>query len=463
MILPKGCSLRWVNILSLALVSMLLNIRNTTAWASALHACERKPRPSDEWRTLPEDVCLVEGQQKATQAAWQDFAYRTFIALNWPALLQERGAVDGGKSLGATGEDHLPLSAVWQSYKSPEEIFLNDGVKPQDWNASPPNSACASSEVTKTLHHINQPAFFGRPRGALVDRNKEYVYYETFINKEEFDYIMKHKYYDSREQKKAQSVGGVPKFPWGSLQVKAAWRQLDPATDIMDRYFRMQAWTKDANDKCQSATFGLVGLHIARLTRLSSETWFWTTFEHVDNVETELQLLRPDGTLLTPSFNPGLNGEPKPPYEVGYFVKGEQGAVNPQIAPNQKPLRKEQRLPVFVSRFHNGKESATAASEWYRSHDPIKGTVWENYRLTGSMVNTLYVSDPEEKCAVADQLETEFSNCHLTNAVLETFNQDKNCLHCHEHAQPLCAANSQNSVLSFILRRAQPDLNECPR
>lgn len=49
-------------------------------------------------------------------------------------------------------------------------------------------------------------------------------------------------------------------------------------------------------------TFGLIGLHILRLTPTTGATWFWSTFEHVDNVTVPDGIQRPDGSALTPSL-----------------------------------------------------------------------------------------------------------------------------------------------------------------
>ena len=52
-----------------------------------------------------------------TFASMGDFAWRAFIALNWPSAGGERGAPDRAKSLGGPGP------RVWETFKSAAETF----------------------------------------------------------------------------------------------------------------------------------------------------------------------------------------------------------------------------------------------------------------------------------------------------------------------------------------------------
>ena len=55
-----------------------------------------------------------------TFASMGDFAWRAFIALNWPSVTGERGAPDRAKTLGDSGP------RVWETFKSAAETFPFD-------------------------------------------------------------------------------------------------------------------------------------------------------------------------------------------------------------------------------------------------------------------------------------------------------------------------------------------------
>src|SRR5262245_43264375 len=62
-----------------------------------------------------------------TQTDASEFAWQSFVALNWPALAGSRGVADPNKIIGEPGP------VVWETWKAPEEIFYPDGRKPPGW------------------------------------------------------------------------------------------------------------------------------------------------------------------------------------------------------------------------------------------------------------------------------------------------------------------------------------------
>jgi hypothetical protein len=154
-----------------------------------------------------------------------------------------------------------------------------------------------------------------------MDQYRRYVRYQVAMNRSYFDYIRSHSYFDAEVQRRAVRVteqaqysdqstapdGGFVGLPTdhvdepGMLEIKSAWRGLDPKLDQTQRYYSRPGFILSPDRKyCATAPagVGLVALHIHRVTRLSHVA---STFEHIDNVAV------PDDSTthkLHPSFNP---------------------------------------------------------------------------------------------------------------------------------------------------------------
>ena len=92
----------------------------------------------------------------------------------------------------------------------------------------------------------------------------------------------------------SQLQGPVISFPPGTIEVKAAFRELTPAEKDSGRFYqtRVRYYEQDSQDPNQAcyreAVWGLIGLHIIHKTP-SAPWWIYATFEQTDN------LLTPDG------------------------------------------------------------------------------------------------------------------------------------------------------------------------
>ena len=106
-----------------------------------------------------------------------NFAWRAFIALNWPSLLDaaHRGVPDRSKSLGDSGK------RVWETFKSDYELFAvgDDGRRaaPSPWTSYDGRNPCGPGvdNREKTIASFapfadfNQPSFaVGEPANPLV-------------------------------------------------------------------------------------------------------------------------------------------------------------------------------------------------------------------------------------------------------------------------------------------------------
>ncbi|HLW93054.1 MAG TPA: hypothetical protein VKS78_17365, partial [Roseiarcus sp.] len=163
-------------------------------------------------------------------AAIGDFAWRAFIALNWPAAndATTRGAPDRAKAFGDPGP------RVWETFKSAAETFPvgADGrcIEPTPWSSFAGPDPCGSDKREKTVAafkpfaEFNQPSFSSdAPANPLVAQNGEYVRYEVRFNAVEFATFVGNGWSGGRN---LPDVEHPAQFPVGSIAVKAAWRPL---------------------------------------------------------------------------------------------------------------------------------------------------------------------------------------------------------------------------------------------
>lgn len=214
----------------------------------------------------------------ASQQAFDDYSWRLFIALNWPAMAGQRGQPDCSQPLGGTG------TRVWQSYKTVSEIFLPNGANPGPWNSPLGTRSLgiiniAALKNTSVVQAVDQAV-----GGWLIDQKGNPTYYDISANQASYDYIVANGFYNANTVSRAQNIA----FPAQATEVKAAWRVLTSQDDA-SRYLTTQAQVAQFNAQGQPtgstapATLGLVGLHII-VKAPGYPQWIWSTFEQVDNV-----------------------------------------------------------------------------------------------------------------------------------------------------------------------------------
>ena len=227
-----------------------------------------------------------------------NFAWRAFIALNWPSLLDtaHRGLPDRSKSLGDEGK------RVWETFKSDYELFAigDDGNRaaPSPWTSYDGRNPCGdridNREKTiasfEAFADFNQPSFtVGVPANPLVGVNGAYTRYEIHFNEAEFSAFAANGWSRARNLPDEKRPAHLPA---GSIEVKAAWLPMSEAEAraVRARYYVETAEIVDVAMTlkagrliCSKSAVALVGLHIAIKTE-SRPQWVWSTFEHVDNV-----------------------------------------------------------------------------------------------------------------------------------------------------------------------------------
>lgn len=463
--------------------------------------------------TLPPDAHLLpltfdESPDPAQQQFnYYDFMWRSFIALNWPnvpittAMVNGRHVITGGfrgepdtraSILDQTG-NRVVGPGVWETYREPDEIFLPPEKWPDypQWNtprAFPDTVFIAAggspplrwpTPLTAYATDIFQPYFFPASTGPLVDQNGNYVRYEVAVNQAFFTYVRHFEYFNAarqiadvtrsvadpsaadgfqrppfgfaREFAPGGYLSALPPFArQGMVDVKAAWRVLDPARgDRPERYLHRDIFI-DKNGTVQ--LMGLVALHILRYTPNGEGAFVAATFEHVDNTSIEPQFRNVPG--LKPSFNTG-----RPPSEIQKRL-GFEGPIPPleqRVDPAPVDIYRVTPLPV-------GDLSVSAANARYQQM--LARSVFRFYRLIGTQnkrpENIIAGADPNLNGHEGPVTGVYTNTSNLINAALESYSQANfSCILCHVRARPqgvpLAAEQIDHfKILTFLLQSAKP-------
>ncbi|MCB1718934.1 MAG: hypothetical protein KDK05_27680 [Candidatus Competibacteraceae bacterium] len=285
--------------------------------------------PSDVDNAL-KNALLEQGRLQAAHRLFEKHAWQTFIALNWP--LNEQG--DLQPEPGAAGAPR------WTTWSEIYEVFKQDGSAPDPWgqaqrtlppltNIELPRTEDQSlpypdiaSGAARVLHNLSSTAAFTildevnqAFSNALWDQNGNLVHYEVLINQEQYDYIVDNQLYHVDGQIDYLQQHGRLSFPVGqfgttqkgAIEIKLAWKQLDPDADDPSRYLTQIAYIPSGPEQPRwvPVQMGLVGFHIAQKTA-GSPQWIWSTFEHIDNVEVDMLAharVKGESVPLRPAFN----------------------------------------------------------------------------------------------------------------------------------------------------------------
>lgn len=269
-------------------------------------------------------------------------SWKTFVALNWPMGTD-------GKPQGKLDDEGQPM---WSGWKESFEVYKPNGTKPLPWGDDrdlnervlgfmnlPVDARKKNVRVLYRNNKHNEASdkadesdqAFG---GGLWDQNGNLVMYEVLMNESEFNYVVTNTLYNVEGQIEFSSKNGKANFPsgtfgeepLGAIEIKIAWKVIDPDKDIASRYLTIDGYipdpkeytiSKNPNDPPCYVVFpkdptyikvklGMVGMHIAMKTT-SSPQWIWATFEQKDNIEADPKVtgksLSGKTVGLKPSFN----------------------------------------------------------------------------------------------------------------------------------------------------------------
>lgn len=367
---------------------------------------------------------------------FDDFSWRMFIALNWPAKSDSRGAPNRTEVFGAAS-----TKVVWGTWKADWELLQPNGARPSPWiefaAVSPhPEAEWENAGKSKVLggfrgtgtviEHYNQ-AGLGVPTGTLVARNRTYTRYEIAMNQTQYEFIRGDNAIPATWlylRRNLPAVGAAPlKFPTGSVEVKAAWREfkLPEEHALLPRYYTVEADLIDpVTQTGRRKTMGLVGLHIVARTATRPE-WIWSTFEQVDNLSIEAG----SPAELTPTYNDPAGPQVSTAGGVNVLAPIVDAAHPPQVMP----------VPAQVVRNKAITSSTAATNALYRGHADVRGTVWKNYQLVMTQWPTTAASGTSYPAAAGNPFPGDALTATTTsNAAMETMNFVQNtqsCMRCH--------------------------------
>ncbi len=361
-------------------------------------------------------------------AAFDDYSWRLFIALNWPAMAGIRGVPDESKGFGdLSGADN---QVVWETWKSDYEVLGPNGMEPTEWSSFDGSTPCRDLPYNGSGHRkilgsfsgysdFNQ-AGNGRPGGPLIAQNHTYVRFEVRLNEADFNFIRDQALY--RPERLVTDGSVSVRFPVNSVAVKAAWKIIKPdeLPAAQGRYYIADALVFDPATKGYVVQkLGLVGLHIVQKTA-NRPQWVWSSFEQIDNVPEA-------GVCPTLGRHYSFNNPEK------------SQALWPSVAPapiSKTNLPIEDPKPMQVIRIKKIADSTQKTNDDY--HALLKGTVWEHYEL----VMTQWPKFPEPEAENGAPFPGEFTGpnpmTNVANTTMETYFQkaaSTSCMACHDSAR----------------------------
>jgi hypothetical protein len=412
------------------------------------------------------------------------FAWRTFIALNWPGNMGTRGQPDTSQGTDGFGRPGDVNPTVWQTYRAKDDVFRDGADPPLPWNddeAIPPTPSCQQAARLREAPYLPVmrmttkfgPLLFEQVQASgapLIDQNHNLVRYEERMNFLEYSYIRHNHLYDADAQAtlvtndrlwlpasvlpeggQNGSEGGQNGSD-GAIEVKAAWRQLtDEEAGIAGRFKITKALIFDPSARTCSnpTTMGLVGLHIVRKTS-SMQQMMWATFEQVDNVP--LHWGAPDPPVKYSFYNPSCQ-KPDP-----CTANATPRPVPPGATPKPVQVERVQPIPAEVRQLNQYVQQLIANST--DRHD----SVWQYYQLINvRWPSHSFTPDPSQTSQVPiDLTPFQFESTGqrpVNNVVLETYVQALDCTSCHRGAAiaPSAAASCTPIVpsdFSFMFRNA---------
>jgi hypothetical protein len=415
------------------LLLLLLPMATFEKSAKAQSACPNPPVISIGSPNVPTDVCVPSGFPGNPIQFFDDFSWKSFIAMIWPALNNQRGQPDASKHVGDTSGP-----VVFETLKADWELFQ---ANPSSFNTFPPANPCGGSASMGfndfILASFNKFGNLGEAGSrklvhALPAQNGTWVRYATAFNQTEYDRIVSDKLYIQDDLDKASPVT----LPNNSIDVKSSWIEMSKVPHP-ERYYTRTATVMDpATGACSQILVGLVGLHIVQKT-VSRPQWIWSTFEQVDNVP------------------PADNGAPSPPT---FTFNDGHGA--PMPSPNQDPNGGFPPTDWSNPKIYNVdrvKPINTSTEGTNAKYRQALGGVWQNYKLVMTQWPVPQGNVPPEGPVPPSQAGTPNltfpgigATSSFANTTLETFEQGSiatGCMACHNIAN---TASGMNPATDFV-------------
>jgi hypothetical protein len=418
---------------------------------------------------------LGDAPSTTSQKTVNCFAWQQFISLNWPSA---------GHGLGEAG-DRTP--APWQRFPSLADV-LGPGGRARLPAACAIRAKAAGLPNPDDLTIFQAPAARERKRprinsteqaGAadnqaawVGDSNGANLWYEIRVNREEADYIAANRLESVAAQAAYIAAGhpltlpkGREDGPTGAIEIKAAWMEVPDPGNSKCRYFKTgDAAIIDAEgEDCRLTEVALVGLHVIQKTS-RQPSFFWATFEHIDNVPDEsgpvsggynlynehcqprTVTVDDPRCLASPVSNPavgvasrevtvGCEPNARPPYHIG------------GSCPAPRPIQTTRVVPIEPDTDDVNRMVQDSISRTY------PGSVWRNYKLVNVQWALARAIDPEAPLVGQARLPTTLPNIPVSNTTMETYLQTTTCTTCHVNAA-LANPTTHSSDFSFVFQAA---------
>ena len=228
--------------------------------------CARSSMALD-WR----DPWLEPYDPVAAATSSDEYAWRIFVALNWPADTRAR-----------TADTAVPFGAdqptVWETWQSTGDVYLANGADPGPWapgaevrSADPERRfETFSLKDLRNVRHVVGGVMVPFVDSIATARRLT----EIRMNRASFEFIRSRRLYSREGQIQDYASGDAVSFPYGAKEVKAKWRPISQSE--RSRYHTTLVTLADGTQRL----YGLTALHIASK---DLPNWLWATFEHVDN------------------------------------------------------------------------------------------------------------------------------------------------------------------------------------
>jgi len=378
---------------------------------------------------LPADVCIPDGFTDVAVDYFDDYSWRTFAGLVWPAAPGRRGVAATDKGVATPGP------RVFETYKALWEIFRRDGTPPEPaFN----RYDTASEDLCGVAAHFGEVVIgslsgiddIGQAGIGVLDppiaaQNGRYVRTLTLYNQLAFDHIVSHRYY----LRSALPAVPLPRpdrpvleFPIGSIALKTAWVDVTGlSAALVARIYTRPALVKRADGRgCERTTMGLVGMHIAQKTE-SRPQWIWSSFEQND--------------LAPPAWadSPG-----------SYVLNDGRGRPMPESNPlSITPLLPEPATPFNIWRNPAAPILTRTELTSFAYKRLLEGTPWRHYRLVLTQWPRLDGNQADPIPPTVDGgIDHSFPGTGafsaFTNLTMETFDQhgvQLGCMSCHNRAR----------------------------
>jgi len=392
-------------------------------------AQDTAPAPVITNPDVPPDVSIPSGAVGNPIAFFDDFSWRSFIALVWPAREGNRGEPDRDKRVGDFVDDDHRRPRVFETLKADWEVFQPNGEPPSEWGSFGGKNPCelADRRFSKRLGfddlvlasfskfgNLGQATqSVGKLAGPLVAQNRTYLRYLTGFNKIEFEQIVADKLY-LQENLKAVT------FKDTALDVKSAWMLMKDIPHP-ERYYRRKAQVFDpVTNTCGEQEVGLVGLHIVQKTK-SRPQWIWSTFEQIDLVQ-----LVPPIHGVPMALNDGSGA---------HMPRGGNPIPFPPPAAPPEATNVERLKPIDSSKLRPSTQATNAAYEKLLRE---QGAVWQFYQLVMTQWPTSNPPDadvpPDKPGTPNNTFPGAGASTSFSNVTMETYDQDKiqtGCMNCH--------------------------------